>query len=283
MIDIVTVVFREELPVLKLQAESIEKYCRDMTLGNIVVVINDDSMSKDDIDLSWYGSVAGLVKVIHRNEFGVEFANDGWLTQQLCKLLASANVIFSKWSMILDAKTIFVQPVARDRIFDPARKLTWGYFPIFPVFDRAKEIVSKLFDIDQKNVAGPAGIPFFFENDTVRSMIKEVEARTKQPFAKWFQETGMVTEFILYSGYVEYRDGSLDNMYVNGSTNSYRPCNICHSEVDIFDRKYQEMQQPNTLTVSIHRNAWKKLTDSQKQAYQDLLLRAGITSARELK
>ena len=58
MIDIVTVVFQEELPILRLQAESIELYCQNMMLGNIVVVINDESMSTADIDPAWYGNMA---------------------------------------------------------------------------------------------------------------------------------------------------------------------------------------------------------------------------------
>ena len=282
MIDIVTVVFRDELPVLQLQAESIELYCRNMTLGNIVIVINDDTMNADEIDLSWYGELAGLVKIVHRRDFGVEFSNNGWLTQQLCKMLAGASITFSKWSMVLDAKTILVQPVVRERIFDNAGRLMMGYFPVFPVFKPASEIVSKLFGIDQKDVAGPAGVPFFFENELVRRMIKEVEHRTQQPFAQWFQDTGMVTEFILYSGYLEYLDGSLDKRYISGFYEGYQPCNICHGEVAIFEQKYSTINQPSVLTVSIHRNAWKELTNLQKETYCNFLMSKGITRAKDL-
>ena len=281
MIDIVTIVFRDELNILKVQAESIELYCQDETLGDIIVVINDDTMTIEDIDPTWYGRMAGRVKVIHRQEFDCKFADNGWLTQQLCKLLASATNTQSKWSMVLDAKTILVQPVDRARLFDDQHKLTWGYCPIFPVFAPAQQIVSKLFDIKLINVAGPAGVPFFFENKSVREMITEVEKRTQQPFAKWFQDTGMVTEFILYSGYIQYRDGSLDLMFTN-VTQGYSLCNVCHSEVDNFDRKYLEMQEDNNLTVSIHRGAWSQLTDTQKKAYQDLLTTKGLTRATEL-
>jgi hypothetical protein len=35
--------------------------------------------------------------------------------------------------------------------------------------------------------------------------------------------------------------------------------------------------------VSIHRNAWKKLTDEQKQAYQCFLIDRGIICAWELE
>jgi len=281
MIDIITVVFRDELPILKLQAESISLYCDRMGLHNIYVVINDDSMGVNDIDISWWGRYSDRVKIIHRNQWKISYVENGWLTQQLLKLLA-AEQSKSTWSMVLDAKTVIVQSVELDRLFDDDGRLTWGYFPVMPVFDTAKKIVSKLFDIQQTDVAGPAGIPFFFENSLVQDMIQEVQTLTNQSFAEWFQHTGMVTEFILYSGYLQYRRGSLDAMYVNGAKNSYCPCNVCHNEIEIFDQKYLQMQYPNILTVSIHRNAWTKLSHTQKQKYQDLLLSKKITQAKYL-
>jgi hypothetical protein len=71
-------------------------------------------------------------------------------------------------------------------------------------------------------------------------------------------------------------------MYVNGDKNSYCPCNVCHTEIEIFDQKYLQMQYPDILTVSIHRNAWTKLSYTQKQKYQDLLLSKKITQAKYL-
>jgi len=281
MIDIVTVVFREELPVLKVQAESVDLYCQDIGIQTIYVVVNDDQSIVQEIDPAWWGSLSSHVKIIHRQEFGCEFVDNGWLTQQLCKLLASAKNSQARWSMVLDAKTILVQPVDQNRLFDKQYRLTWGYFPIFPVFAPAQKIVSELFGIKLVNVAGPAGVPFFFENNTVREMIAEVEQRTQQPFAKWFQETGMVTEFILYSGYIQYRDGTLNLMFTNGAQ-GYSLCNVCHSEVDNFDRKYLEMQEDNNLTVSIHRGAWNQLSSIQKKAYLNLLTIRGLTCAKEL-
>ena len=92
----------------------------------------------------------------------------------------------------------------------------------------------------------------------------------------------MVTEFILYSGYVEYRDGTLDRLYSKEFKKGYDCCNICHSEVNEFDLKYQGMLSDNNLTVSIHRNAWAQLALMQKELYQKLLISKGITGAKEL-
>jgi hypothetical protein len=280
MIDIITVVFQEELSVLKLQAESIDLYCQDIDLGSIYVIVNDDT-DPNKIDVDWWGTLSDRVKVIPRAAWGIDYVENGWLSQQLLKLLGSANSK-NTWSMILDAKTIIVQPVDLERIFDSQDRLTWGYFPIFPVFEPARKIVSKLFDIDLKNVAGPAGVPFFFHNSTVRSMIKDVELRTQQSFGEWFQKQGMVTEFILYSGYLEYRDTTLDVMYDQNNKSGYQVCNVSHGEVELFNTKFLEMMHPNILTVSVHRKAWTALTDIQRKAYRDFLTLHSISQAREL-
>lgn len=278
MIDIVTVVFREELSVLKLQAESIDLYCQDMNLGLIYVIVNDSNL---DIDPAWWGSFADRVRILPRTIWPICYSQDGWLTQQLLKLLGSANST-NTWSIVLDAKTILVQPIDLNRLFDEHDRITWGYFKIFPVFEPARKIVSKLFGIDQQNVAGPAGVPFLFHNGTVRSMIKEIELRTQESFPEWFQQQGMVTEFILYSGYVEYRDLTLDVMYSQNNKNSYRVCNVSHGEIELFNMKFIEMMHPDTLTVSVHRKAWHALTDIQRKAYKDFLILHGISQAREL-
>lgn len=275
MIDIVTVVFQDELDVLKLQAQSIDLYCHDMNLGQIYVVINDDSVGVDSIDTAWWGTLSNRVKVLHRQNWNVDYLDNGWLTQQLLKLLTAAHST-NDWSMILDAKTIFVQQVKLDRIFDKDGRVVWGYLPVFPVFEPARKKVSELFNINQTHVIGPAGVPFLFYNSTVRDMIKEVESRTSKQFSNWFQEAGVVTEFILYSGYVQFCDGTLEHRYVNGFLNVYNLCNVCHNEVDQFDSKYLEMQHDSVLTVSIHRGAWNKLSDLQKNNYQKLLSDAGI-------
>lgn len=281
MIDIVTIVFREELPVLKLQAESISLYCRHMCLHTIYVIINDDNLDAAEIDVNWWGRFSDRVVVIHRRAWDIEYVENGWLTQQLLKLLA-AEQSNSEWSMVLDAKTIIVQPVELDRLFNDDGQLTWGHFAVFPVFERARQIVSELFQINLTNVAGPAGIPFFFHNQTVRDMIKEVSLRTGLPFAKWFQDAGMVTEFILYSGYVQYRDSTLDKMYTTTFDRPYFLCNICHNEVDIFDQKFVDMSDENNLTVSIHRGAWKNLNETQRNRYKSLLVKRGIIGAIDL-
>jgi len=268
MIDICTVVFDAELDVLKLQARSIELYCQHIGLKNIFVMVNDSSQ----VDPAWYGSFADHVRIVPRDKFGCAWSDNGWVSQQVLKLLGSA-ISNNAWCMIVDAKTLFVRPVELDQVLADGRAAT-GSMPIYPVFDASRNITNQLFGIDLPAQLGPGGVPFFVEPSLTRDMIAEVELRTGQDFTDYFQQQGMLTEFILYSGYVWYRDCTFDRRYHPQS--NIHPANLCHSETGMFDSKFRTMCQPETLTVSIHRNAWTQLTEQQQQQYHNLLAEQGI-------
>jgi hypothetical protein len=279
MIDIVTVVFRDELPVLKLQAQSIELYCQTLGIKSIYVVVNDNDSVAKEIDPAWWGNLSSYVRIIPRSAFSTTFVDNGWVSQQVLKLLAS-SISYNTWSMVLDAKTIFVRPLTMDQLINEKGQLNLCYYPIQSVFEPSRKIVSDLFNINVVNVAEPLGVPFFFNNCMVRSMIAKINELTGKEFPIWFQEQGMVTEFILYSGYIVYRDHTMDLMYA-GNQNSIALCsNVCHSEILQFDNKFQNML--DSITVSVHRNAWKGLTDQQKTIYCDFLYSRGITLSRSL-
>ena len=279
MIDIVTVVFREELAILKVQAESVDLYCQNIGLQTIYVVVNDDQSIVEEIDPAWWGSLSKYVKIIHRDYFNCKFVADGWVSQQVLKLLCS-TLSQNEYTMILDAKTILIKSLELNCLFDKDKKITFGYFSIIEVFYPSRDIVNKLFNINLINSAGPGGVPHIFSTKLICNMISDITKLTGEKFAEWFQMQGKLTEFILYSGYVLYCDDTLDLMYSNNT--HYRVCNICHSEVAQFNTKLVEMQTPNTLTVSVHRNCWSQLTTDQRVAYIALLQARGITQAKSL-
>ena len=268
MIDICTVVFDAELDILKLQARSIELYCKDIGLKNIFVMVNDSCQ----VDPAWYGAFADHVKIVPRSAFGCAWSDNGWVSQQALKILGAAQSK-NAWCMIVDAKTLFVRPVELDQVIVDGRAAT-GSMPIYPVFDASRNITNQLFDIDLPAQLGPGGVPFFVEPSLTREMIREVEHRTGQDFSDYFQQQGRLTEFILYSGYVWYRDRTFDKRYHTQS--NIHPANLCHSETGIFDSKFNTMNQPKTLTISIHRNAWSQLSKEQQQQYHTLLAERGI-------
>jgi len=268
MLDIVTVVFQDELETLKIQARSIELYCQNIGIRSIYVMVNDSSR----VDPNWYGSFADRVRVVPRSTYGCEWNEYGWVSQQVLKIYGAA-LSSNTWSMIVDAKTFFAKPLSLEELFDGSRPQV-GALDIYPVFEASRSITNQLFGVDLKKQLGPGGVPFIMHNATVRSMIGEVETRTGQYFADYFQQQGRLTEFILYSGYLEYRYGGFDTLY----SPNYRMynVNVCHSETGLFDKKFVAMNNPQTLTVSVHRNAWSQLSKEQQQQYTDLLAARGI-------
>jgi hypothetical protein len=175
-----------------------------------------------------------------------------------------------------------VQDIKLDQLFMPDGRMAWGHHPIQPVFAESGRITSELFQINLERVLAPMGVPFLFDNQHVRGLIAEVGLRTQTPFIQWFRDHGLITEFILYSGYIQYRCGSLDAVSTGNSTATYGVCNICHSEFEKFDTKFDIADNANILTVSIHRRAWNQLDTDQQQRYRDFLISKNVSTGADL-
>lgn len=276
MIDIVTVIFREEIPILRVQAQSIDLYCQPKLVQNILVIVNDSAEIADQIDTAWWGQFQDRVRIVHRDQYSTQWIDNGWVSQQALKIAGSADSC-SGWAMVMDAKTVLVRPVDAT-LWNKQGRLRSGSFEIYSVFYPARDIVNQLFDIDLTTQLGPGGVPFFFKTDIVRSMISEVEKLTGESFVPWFQSQGRLTEFVLYSGYV----AACRSQVYDQQDNAIVPVNICHSETGIFDIKLEQMINNRPLTVGIHRHAWDTVTVEQQQRYRDFLIERGMTSAAEL-
>jgi hypothetical protein len=217
------------------QAQSIDLFCEDLGIKNIYVIVNDQDSLVQQIDTAWWGQFQDRVRILPRSMFSTDYVANGWVSQQVLKLLGAA-LSHNHWSMILDAKTLITDRMSAEMFVITDCRSTLGRFPIQPVFEPAAKIAGDLFDIKLDHVIAPAGVPFFFHNLTVRQMIAEIENRTGQHFPEWFQQQGMLTEFVLYSGFVQYKYQTLNSMYLG--TNTQRLCNnVCHSEVDLVDTK----------------------------------------------
>jgi hypothetical protein len=281
MIDIVTVVFKDELPILKVQAESVDLYCKELGIQTIFVIVNDDDSVADLIDPGWWGSLQSQVQIIPRSSFACQFVENGWVSQQVLKLLGS-SLSRNTWSMLLDAKTLVSDCMTSDIFVANSDQLTLGIGPVLEVFEPAAKIASDLFGITVAHVAQPAGVPFIFRNQDVRQLIDKIETMTHDNFAEWFQRQGMLTEFVLYTAFIQYKYQDLSQVYLGH--NQIKLCNnICHSELKIFDIKLQHARDCRPLTVGVHRNAWRYLNEQQKQSYRDYLESIGLTTARSLQ
>lgn len=266
MIDIITVVYRDELDFLKIQARSLDLYAQHLDINCVYVIVNDDDSVCELIDPTWWKH--HRVKIIPYSKWDYTSRINGWENQQLCKLLAASEAE-STWSMCLDAKTWLIQPLDLNCLFDKEGCANVGTIPVFEVFKPSQEFVEQYYGVSMPNVIGPAGVPFMFHTNTVANMISEYE-----DFINFFQThvryPHFITEFHLYSAYVIARLGGVEALY--NKTQHYTCCNIADFDVENFEQHLLRIKtDTRMLTASIHRRAYPLLSAEQLNAWNVFL------------
>lgn len=278
MIDLITVVFEKEIPLIEIQARSIELYIDTDIIRNIYVVVNDDDHIIDLINPAWWGIHSHKVQIIPRSKYGVDPTLIGWDSQQMYKLFAAESAE-SSWSMCLDAKTWFVQKLQWDKLFDTDGRVRFGNMYVNPVFKSAQVFLEELYNIRMTQIVGPGGVPFMFHTETVKSMFKELDTPFLEFFSTHVRLPANITEFMLYSAYVTHKHGNYSSLY-SGST-YYGVQNIADFQIDKFDRMIMRMNYSQTLTASIHLRVYPLLTDQQFDDWCDFLVEKNLTTTIE--
>ena len=270
-------VFQEELHFLKTQALSIQLYTRQQDISNIYVVVNDVDSVANLIDPAWYGTHHAKVKIILYSVWNYEMDRiNGWQSQQICKLLAAREAL-STWSMCLDAKTWFIQPLDLSKLFDSQQRVTAGTWPVMPAFVSSQQFLEQHYSITMPETIGPGGVPFVFHSETVRELVNSFDN-----FVEFFKtnmiNSNAVTEFHLYSSFVLARDGTYERLY---NKTSYYTChNIAEWEIDKFDCRHDMMvNNPLVLTASMHRKAYSLISAEQLEQWQQFLAQKGLNIA----
>lgn len=260
MLDLITVVFRDELPLLKIQAESINQYFSPADVSSITVIVNDEDDIVDLIDTAWWKQHQSIVKIKPCSKYQYTSCVNGWENQQLLKLLAAGESACD-WSMVLDAKTWFVQAVDAEQLFDTQGRAHTGFIGIFPQFVESRQFVENFYNIELKEIIGPSGVPFLFHTKTVASMIDSIDN-----FPDFFQTAlrypHLTTEFYFYSGYVLSQHQTYSKLY--SPIQRYNCLNLAEWQTDEFDNAMQLLQiEQRFHTASIHRRTYSKLTQQQ--------------------
>jgi hypothetical protein len=283
VIDLITVVFQQELHLIKIQARSIELNLESHRINKIYVVVDSDDSVADLVDPAWWGINANKVKIIPRSQLGLAPQLDGWSRQQLYKLLA-AEQAESEWSMCLDAKTWFVQSLEWDKLFDGNGLVRFRSFPTIDHFKSAQVFLEKFYNIELPHVIGPGGVPFMFRTELVKEMVKDIEQRTGSSFFDWFalhvMEPDRITEFMLYSGYVIHKLGSYSSLYSRDQY--YTVTNMADRQVaEEFDLIMGRMHGPYNLTASIQGRAYPHLNDEQLDVWVNFLFSRNLITNPE--
>jgi len=269
MIDLITVVYKDDVPLLKVQAQSINQYVLPADVNSIVVIVNDDASIVNSIDTAWWGQHQNKVKVKPRS-----FVSDivGWESQQLCKLLAAADSTVT-WSMSLDPKVWFVKQLDMTKLFDNNGKPRSIFSNTAPHFDNARQFVEKLYNIKIPAIIGTNSTPFMFHTATVKELINSIDN-----FVMWFQTNvqhpNMVTEFYLYAGFILSKYSTYYSLYSN--ERYYRMAAIGaydSNKIEILFRPgIMDLTHPEVNVVAIHRNVYASLSDSKKTDILNLMV-----------
>ncbi len=267
--DVATVVFEDELTVLQIQAQSLDLYLPASEINSIMIMVNDHESLCEKIEPRWWGQHQSKVTIIHRSRYAAHWPKNGWVGQQVLKLMAADSSGMSH-TLILDAKTILVKEFRHD--IDGL--IASGIYDIQEVFQPAAEICGQMFGSPCTKVAGPGGVPFLMINHVVQQMIDHIG---REDFVTWFVAQGCLTEFVLYSSYIDKILDGLEKYYVPGFT--LQNVNVCHSEIGCIDSKLDSMLDPLVYAVSIHRHAWKNFSQQQKDRFRRFLMSKDITKA----
>lgn len=289
-VDLVTVVFNDELPLLAIQARSIKAFFPRGMLGSIIFVINefDPQICRNYIErriIPELGSLGGRVVIAHLGDFpsAKELSGEtveGWLSQQACKLEASRRA-GSDYFLVLDAKHHFVRQMRPDDLFADGRARK----PFRKAIDEQKPwLVDSLcyFGADPAlaDQPSPASVPpFVLHTATVRQMIDEIERREGADLLAFFScKTDSATEFTLYYAYL-IRHDLVDRHLVNAPAG--------HLDFRITTRSRRRAQLDQRLAAgdiwcfNVHRRRLAKLTAGGRSLIVNAWSRSGLFPSKE--
>lgn len=286
MIDLITIVFREELPLLRIQARSYDLYIQENDVNQITISVNDDDGVADLIDPAWWGRHQSKVVIKTRSQYNFNCRVNGWESQQLLKLLAAGEST-STWAAVLDAKTWFVRSVDMIKVFDENNRVKTKSLPLHPFlikhFEPAKKFIDTYFNINVTNLIGPAGVPFLFHSPTVKEMIASVDN-----FPEFFQTSlqfpHLVTEFTFYTGYVTSKFGKITDLYTDkGHVLDFElsAVNIAEWQLDKFDDMISGLAWRPYSAVSIHRKTYQELTPEQLKNWLNFIKTRNLITTEE--
>lgn len=271
-LEFVTVVYRPEVPLLRLQARSFERHMDRRHVERIHILINEPEprVCEDevaDIAANEYGEFSGRVKIWRAVDLLGSVSARGWRTQQILKLLISREIESEKYT-VLDAKNHFIKEISeknflhsdgRPRSFWTAQDGSLRKFLVNSLrYMGLDEAVA-----NQKVM--PATTPFTLYTRAVKEMLCEIEAREGAKFEDVFLSPGRdLTEFFLYFGYLLKIEQNLDRIYRFGARNAVTLFTRWPDTAEQQDAVLRKLEEPNIVVFGLHKNRFAVLDDDAR-------------------
>lgn len=312
-ISFVTVVYSGELPLLELQARSIERFMPSNIIAEIIILVNDvdelnviESLKSEYIQ--YYGSLKAKVRVVSSDEVfnrpkpglinaflnywaknpdyrfrkkkGGWFANNGWSMQQAFKL-CSAKIATASHIVMLDTKNVFIQPVGLDDFVDSNGKARTRFVPAGKLHKRwlppsCKALRVKYSD-DFLVETTQYTTPFVIERQVLNSFLQTFEQYHDSVHGVFARRFIKPTEFMLINVFCKQTFGELSNVFSDGliQANSF----YTSFSAEHVDSVLAAAECGNVSILGLHVTVMGRLTTLQLERLSNLLIECKVVDA----
>lgn len=262
-LDFVTVVYRPEVLLLKLQARSMRLFLRDDRIGSIHILVNEEdpkpTIAKLESEvIGEYGHFGSRVRIVAANELqDGSLSVNGWRKQQTLKLLVARQVESASY-VTLDAKNHFIKNSSVSSFLDNE-----GRMKTFHARQRGSLMqyfinAAKYFDLDPEKYldeAMPATTPFVLSTSIVRNMMSFIEAKEGVPFETFFHSPHRnVTEFFLYFAYMVKLCSPIEQFYSFGPRNAVTLFTRWPDTEEKLRAALDRLSDPEIVMFGLHKN-----------------------------
>lgn len=288
-IDLVTIVFDDEVNLLYLQAHSISKYINGKHINKIHIIYNDSDFSI--FEVFFYEKIYnqyGLLKdkiILHnyKNLIGVNSEINtwfGWRIQQLIKLTIS-DIVQTDHYLVLDSKNHFIRKFKLSLFFSKDKNILFvgnigimeKYFTnCMQYFGVEKQLALNLLSKESKTNIGnklPITItPYLLKTDIVKKMINYLNIRENN-FCTFFLNNVNITEFHMYSSFIIYSQ-MLNQFCISDRFDHIAIFNIYPQNETVFIDLVKKAINNDIVSFAIHRTRFKNLTTKQREILLEL-------------
>jgi len=292
MFDIFIVVYEDDYPLLKILACSINKFCQDLPIKNIVVIENTNNINYNIQDIvSYFGIFSSVVKIINWQEiYNGNIKTNGYYRQQILKLI-SYKVCTAENIMILDSKNFFIKPVNRETFIQNEKLLAeeepYNIVDINHIYFSQKKYAFDLFGISMENQGIPIITPFLIKRQTLEELENTVINNFNLEFDNFFEGIDYppnTNEFYTMQAYIISKYKRLDEYYffkkliINGlweeKLQEYLNSNM--SLKTYLIPLYNNRKNPGIICSSVHRKSIIKMQNNLREELVDFFVELGI-------
>ena len=274
--DFVTIIYKDEieLGLIKLQAISM-KYVDYDLINNIYIIYNDiGEYDIKDLIIFYPENVRKKVHLFYNKDIDKSFTNEAqsnWRNQQILKLLV-ANIVETKYFLILDGKNHFIRNITHSDFFENDKPI---------LFTNKRDVLIETYYncLDYYGISCPfdyinnphiitlnSMTPYLLCKTDVLEMITYITEKENDSFYNFFIKSKLLyTEFYLYSTYLIFTN-KIQNYLLN-EINFYT---IFDSKPIVNNNKIKNtldyVKNNNNIKIfGLHRGVIKKMNFDLKQ------------------